>query len=560
MAFSEKIKLIFDIDDAPGVKSLKNLKKGVSDADGAFGKFKAGASGAMDLVKDNAGAMALAGGAALGAFAIKAVGAFTDTAKAALDLGSATGLSTEQASKWIAVGDDFEVGADQLQGALGKIGKTLDDTKWGKYGIATRDAGGQARSTNDIFLDSLDTLGKITNETERARVGNDLFGKGYANIAPMVGKARSEYEGMLGAVSEGQVITDKEAKKAEKMRLAQDELADAFGDVTLAVGELAASAAPALSVVAKGVETLAHAIGMFQATGLTETIKSTAELKDEAEKLGINTSVLAAKVTAAHGGVDGYNIALTQAIQAHKDQVIAVIAASEATRTLTKEERDDRVALDDAAGAARGLSKDLRDERAATDESTLATNYLNQALGLLNGNLDQRAAVRSFEEAMYTFRSETGHSEESTDTFIGKLRDTTVALDSIPTEVKTQMIAALDAGSYELVESRLSFLARNRNSVISSQIVGADFNNAREGRAAGGPVLPGESYTVGEHGIEVLQMGARGGRIIPNHALGGGSQIVVNIHGPVMGEQDFINRIYDGIIDGQRRGELVGAF
>ena len=52
-------------------------------------------------------------------------------------------------------------------------------------------------------------------------------------------------------------------------------------------------------------------------------------------------------------------------------------------------------------------------------------------------------------------------------------------------------------------------------------------------RANGGPVSPGGAYLVGERGPEILQMGARGGNIIPNNAIGGGgttnNMITVNV-------------------------------
>ena len=53
------------------------------------------------------------------------------------------------------------------------------------------------------------------------------------------------------------------------------------------------------------------------------------------------------------------------------------------------------------------------------------------------------------------------------------------------------------------------------------------------GRANGGPVSAGVSYLVGEKGPEILQMGSRGGNIIPNNAIGGGNttnnMITVNV-------------------------------
>ena len=47
-------------------------------------------------------------------------------------------------------------------------------------------------------------------------------------------------------------------------------------------------------------------------------------------------------------------------------------------------------------------------------------------------------------------------------------------------------------------------------------------------RAIGGPVQAGGSYLVGERGPEILTMGGRGGNIIPNNKMGGGSGVVVN--------------------------------
>ena len=48
-------------------------------------------------------------------------------------------------------------------------------------------------------------------------------------------------------------------------------------------------------------------------------------------------------------------------------------------------------------------------------------------------------------------------------------------------------------------------------------------------KAKGGPVSAGGAFLVGEEGPELLQMGSKGGNIIPNHALGGTTNVVVNV-------------------------------
>jgi len=51
---------------------------------------------------------------------------------------------------------------------------------------------------------------------------------------------------------------------------------------------------------------------------------------------------------------------------------------------------------------------------------------------------------------------------------------------------------------------------------------------AKYSRAGGGPVQGGQSYLVGEQGPEIFTPGVSGG-ITPNHALGGGTSVVVNV-------------------------------
>ena len=63
--------------------------------------------------------------------------------------------------------------------------------------------------------------------------------------------------------------------------------------------------------------------------------------------------------------------------------------------------------------------------------------------------------------------------------------------------------------------------------------IGGFLGNIFGKRANGGPVSAGGSYLVGERGPEILQMGSRGGTIIPNNAIGGGNttnnMITVNV-------------------------------
>lgn len=252
--WTDRIRLIFDVDGAPGETAFRRISKSINEVDGGFAKMKAGGKALFGELNKMGSAFALAGGAALINFAIQGAAKFQALAKEAINLGKATGLSTEQASRWIAVADDLGVEAESLTTTFGKIAKTIDGEAWAKYGISTRDANGVIRDTNEILLDALDLLGKTTNGAERARIGNELFGKSFSALAPLIGQTRQEYEAMLAAVPEGEVITPEEAAKAEELRLAMDALGDAVNNISLAFGQVVAAGAPLIDVLTKAVD------------------------------------------------------------------------------------------------------------------------------------------------------------------------------------------------------------------------------------------------------------------------------------------------------------------
>lgn len=72
-------------------------------------------------------------------------------------------------------------------------------------------------------------------------------------------------------------------------------------------------------------------------------------------------------------------------------------------------------------------------------------------------------------------------------------------------------------------------------------------------RAMGGPVTANEPYVVGERGPELFVPQSSGG-IVPNHALGGGVSLTVNLHvaGHVVNSDNLAPVIGDGIISHMR--------
>jgi hypothetical protein len=493
---ANKISVVIDATTDKAVASLKSFRTSIADADGAAGKLKAGFAGAMGSLKANAGAAALAAGTALVAFGVKAAGAFTDVALAADDAAKATGLTVDQASRFIAVGDDYGITAEDIAKGLGKVTTTLDAAKWEKYGIATRDAAGVARDANSIILDTFDALSKETNATERANMAKELLGKGYQTLSPLIGKTREELEGYLGAVSDSQVITAKEAEKARKLSLAQDALADAYLDVQLAVGSLVAELAPMIQntaeVAAKAAE-LVDKLGPLPEI-LMDIVNPAMHLArmvgDLGDSLGLTDEITVKfegdlkAAQAAQKAFSGETAATVKNLNIYSD---AANTAAMETKEATKQ--TERLAavlgkLDDEA-ATLSLEQTFIDLRTAAEEAFVAA---------VEGSDDAAEKQRAYQVELNA--SKTAILEYATE------------VANLPAEQVTQIAAQLDEGNIAAVESALYWLTRGRTVKINGQLVGADLRNAIEGRvpmgATGGIVTRPTLAMIGEAGPEAV--------------------------------------------------------
>jgi hypothetical protein len=238
-SFSEKIKITIDVVNKGATSQLSKFRSDLKNTQGVTGKFKVAASGAFDYVKAHAAQFAFAAGASLVAFGVKSVKAFTDAALAAGRFAEATGLSTEEASKWISAGDDIGISAAAIEKAFVKMtvemgkGHALFD----QYGIDVVKAADGTDDMNATMLNAIDVIGKIPNASERARVAQQLFGRGYAEVAELVMNGSEGVIEALESTSDAQIFDQDEVDKARNYRRVMDEFNDVITDVTMTLGE-----------------------------------------------------------------------------------------------------------------------------------------------------------------------------------------------------------------------------------------------------------------------------------------------------------------------------------
>lgn len=250
--FTDRIKLIVETVADKATKDLKGVSSEIGNAEGAFGKAKAAAGGFGQILSANVGLSAAAAGTAVAAFVGDAIGKFQTLALEAGKVAAATGLSVEQASRWMEVAGDLGVNTEALQSAMGRLNKAAGEGKLAKLGI-------DADNANDRLLNTLAYINSIPDSADRAKAGVDLLGKGWQTLAPLVEEA-GNLKQSLADVGSGQVIDEGELRKARELRDVMDELSDAWDGFVLTVGGSAGELVTDIGKIASGIKDVADGI------------------------------------------------------------------------------------------------------------------------------------------------------------------------------------------------------------------------------------------------------------------------------------------------------------
>jgi hypothetical protein len=475
-----------------GIKSAKaafaNFKTDVSAATGAMGKFKAGSNSALNAVKANAGALALAGGAAIAGFAVKAIGQFQDLALASGKFADATGLSVENASRWKEVGGDIGVGADSIQGAIGKMNKALGTTpelfKQLGVDVVRTDAG--LTDVNGTFLAVIDRLREIKDPAERARVGALLLGKGWQEMAQFINLGSAELKNSLDSVSGAQVISAEELKRAREYRDTVDDLGDVWNAFVIKAG---GAAVATINDFKEGTSSW-EGFGNSLSRGLVgQAVSKITGLFNDNEEQAKETATEAKRLGDAYAGY------VSSRLASSRGEIIKLNNAIE----------DESDALATLQGEWADLIGQL-DVTVKLDNIGVALDELFTAgVNAFGGTSEE---VRKFNEANLAATTQ--------------IAELAQALDLTSRE-EYSIKFAVDAGDLVRAQNILT-------SLTAAQSGGVEEMRFRGARANGGPVSGGgASYLVGERGPEIFTPSSSG-MITPNSAIGGNT-ITVNVQG-----------------------------
>lgn len=182
-----------------------------------------------------------------------------------------TGLATDTIQKLKYASELLDVPLETVTGSLSKLTKQMDKSKDGKgaaatfeaLGVSVKDASGNLRDNEDVFWDAIDSLGKMTNETERDAAAMALFGKSAQDLNPIIEAGKGKFEELgkqaedVGYVMSGDTL-DAFGEFDDQMQTlskASEAAKNSLGLVLLPVlGSLATDGTEALSEFSKGVQ------------------------------------------------------------------------------------------------------------------------------------------------------------------------------------------------------------------------------------------------------------------------------------------------------------------
>ena len=485
-----RIPIITDLQDQ-GLKQAKiafgNFKTAVRDAEGGLGKFKAGAGSVLDTVGQHAGLFAVAGAAAFAKFALSGVQAFSTLALESGKFADATGLAVEDASRWKEVSGDIGIGAETLQMGIGKMNKTLGASPelFKDLGIEVKKTRDGATDVNGTFLSVIERLRGIKDPAEKARVATQLLGKGWQSMAELINMGSAELTASLKSVSEEQIISAAELQKAKDYRDATNDLGDAFTKLKYSAGE---SLIPLLTKGAQALTVLVDASAQFKREDPLEFAnKRIREYYQAAQDARDETDLLKQAIQQARNPLTDFALAT-------REITVALVSADTAWKTLT----------------------DSLDGEVALDNAKTKLGELQAAASLAFGSGAQ-ADIDAYEKQAAEFASMLAAIAGGMDAISSK---------EILIRFKTQGgAAALELADYYKAGAEYGGISQQDALTLAGISTLPQLNF----RAAGGPVMAGGSYIVGERGPELFTPGTSGS-ITPNNAMGG-ANITVNVNG-----------------------------
>ena len=403
-------------------------------------------------------------------------------------------------------------------------------------------AGDEFRSVSEqvptILAPIAEELGVTIGQLKKLAADGELTSQVVLRSLGRVGKEGSGFLKQLLANDPTQVF--------KNLSNETENLSRAFGDLLQ----------PAVLPVIKGLTELTIAATNFVNSPIAKTAAIFSAIAVAAKGVAVLLPIVAAGLikVAAAGGV------LTIALNAIPFVAVAtgigaivtqLIKQKEEQNKVTKAIKDGEKAQLEALEADLGIkmAKEIAIINRSNDKRTIAAAerrlaLLREQMIPIKERLDTVIQENAELEKTNKLKQESIDKDKKLKEQADKLREKYMQIGKSIEEGIVSNLTDAVMGTKTLAEAAISVLNDLKRKIIEVAIqravsgigekIGGFLGNLFVGkRANGGPVTAGGAFLVGEKGPEILQMGSRGGNIIPNNAIGGGgttnNMITVNV-------------------------------
>lgn len=275
-----------------------------------------------DLLKANVLGQAIVKGAEKLAVAIKKLGqAMADTIRESaayaddiLTLSTNTGLSTDALQEYKYMAQLTDTSLETITGSLVKLTRNMSSAKNGTgsaaeafetLGVNIKDSNGELRNNQDVFADTLEALGNMSNETERDALAMTIFGKSAQDLNSFMAAGADGVAALAQEAHDMGYVLDNDT--LHSLGAVDDAMQRATNMVTSVKNQIGAGLAPTVVDIAEKMQAWADSVDW------SEVGAKVAEFANAVKDFGAfvveNGAAIAAIIGAIGAGFVGWNVA-----------------------------------------------------------------------------------------------------------------------------------------------------------------------------------------------------------------------------------------------------------
>lgn len=202
--------------------------------------------------------------------AIELADKIAEVGEAALKASTATGVHIEEMQRWQYAGKQFGVDADTVNRSFGMMtwnaAQALGGLKQARgafklLGISMKELRHLSNDPSAMIERIMRAFNGLTNNTKRIAAGRAIFGRGFAEIAPLLAAPREEIEEFFDQINRsGSVMSKEDAENAERWLQAKNNMGVAVGGLERKiVSKLLPALTSVTNKISKWIESLSPA-------------------------------------------------------------------------------------------------------------------------------------------------------------------------------------------------------------------------------------------------------------------------------------------------------------